>query len=660
MSITNLWRWRLVCLAVLVIVPTIQADLDLTTATWDMSSVGWGLGGNLALDDDLATRSTCVGHALPPDPTATSTNEWLWVDLGSDLQLTSVAIDFQLSAAIDYTIRLLTEAEGTALGLTTDGTAGGGVDNWTTIATAVGLPDTTPPEGEEDLSNARELAGYPDVWNFETGTVTIPDVEAADPNAIMTVDALEPIGRYLLIDSTLVTDDFWGNVSIWEIDVIAGTPTAPEAKNPWPRNGATDVSVLTDLGWRPGVEVESQTVYFGDDPNAMTDVAAGDGTLETVDNETIGGPLAQFTTYYWQVVSVKDPNTYPGAIWSFTTEPGEVTNISPADGAVHVVPSANPVLVWDGFDGVSSYNVLLGTSSGSLVVADNVTAETVTLSGTLANTMYYWQIEALDAGGSVIATGPEWSFTTGGPHYWPLDEGTGATAADTVGNNDGTLAVGMDWVVDAERGTCLEFDGVTTQADNSAGMLCGDIPLRQRSFSVALWAKRADTVDGYEVMVASGEFGLYLTPAAGQLLVNFMTGNVSVANVTGDTEWHHLVVVYDYDAGTAKVFKDGVQVYNGPAGPWANPLGGDDFRIGGRWSGLPYNGRIDDVRLYDYVLTDIEAMNLYLNTSDATYVCESPPIYDYSGDCQTNIADLAIFGAEWLTCGRYPATECGL
>jgi hypothetical protein len=208
----NWSKWCFV-LSALLMVPAVLADLNLTTATWDMSSVGWGLGGNLALDDNLTTRSSCLAHALPPDPTATGTNEWLWVDLGADMQLTTVAVDFQDSAAVDYTIRLLTEAQATTLGLTTDGTAGGGVDNWTTIATGIGLPDCA---GDGDVGPNRKLAGTADVWNFTTGTAVIPD----NTTGTATVNVLDPIGRYLLIDTTLASDEVWGNVSIWEIDVV--------------------------------------------------------------------------------------------------------------------------------------------------------------------------------------------------------------------------------------------------------------------------------------------------------------------------------------------------------------------------------------------------------------------------------------------------------
>jgi hypothetical protein len=653
----------LVIFAALLMSSAVQADLDLTTATWDMSSIGWGLGGNLALDDDLTTRSTCVGHALPPDPTATSTNEWIWVDLGADLQLNTVEVDFQLSAAIDYTIRLLTEAEATTLGLAVDQTAAGGVDNWTIIATAVGLPDCQPAEGEEDLSDNRELAGNADVWDFSTGVVTIPDSEVMDPNGIAAIDVIEPVGRYLLIDSTYVSDDFWGNVSIWEINVDAGPQTAPEAKNPQPKNGATSVGLLTDLSWLPGVNITAQDVYFSANFNDVNDltitpIATGDDTLDTVSNATLGGPLDYFTSYYWRVVST-DANSlqlHPGAVWNFTTEPGVVTNISPGDGETDVAPSDSPVLVWDGFDGVSSYNVWLGTTSGSLSLVDNVAIETATLSGTSVHTEYFWQIEALDAGNNVISTGPEWSFTTGGPHYWPLDQldSDPNVALDMDGNNNGTLISGIVWVDDAERGKCLELDGTT-------GMSCNTISIRNSSFTMSVWAKRADLTNDYKAFMASGEMGLMLTPTEGQLLFNSAGGvNVILNNVTNDTIWHHWSGVYDDSTGQARIFKDGEKIYDGPAGPFSNTLGDDEFRIGGRWNGFAFNGRIDEVRLYDFALTDTQVADIYLNSSDATWICQTPPFYDINDDCLTDLVELADLAAKWLDCGRYPATECGL
>ncbi len=83
------------------------------------------------------------------------------------------------------------------------------------------------------------------------------------------------------------------------------------------RPAATGVSVSTTLSWRPGREAGSHKVFFGTDPNA---VAKGTATAKTVTDHAFDpGALLFGTTYYWRVDEVNTV-TYPGDVWSFTTQ----------------------------------------------------------------------------------------------------------------------------------------------------------------------------------------------------------------------------------------------------------------------------------------------------------------------------------------------------
>ena len=42
---------------------------------------------------------------------------------------------------------------------------------------------------------------------------------------------------------------------------------------------------------------------------------------------------------------------------------------------------------------------------------------------------------------------------------WPLDEGSGVTAVDMAGNNDGKLATGVTWVEEGWIGKAVDMDG---------------------------------------------------------------------------------------------------------------------------------------------------------------------------------------------------------
>ncbi len=95
------------------------------------------------------------------------------------------------------------------------------------------------------------------------------------------------------------------------------TPTGPppKAANPSPTNGATDVSVTTNLTWTVSGGSGSYTsdIYFGTTPSpplVSTDVT---GTTYSP------GTLNFDTTYYWKVTTKGDGGSTEGDVWTFTT-----------------------------------------------------------------------------------------------------------------------------------------------------------------------------------------------------------------------------------------------------------------------------------------------------------------------------------------------------
>jgi hypothetical protein len=91
-----------------------------------------------------------------------------------------------------------------------------------------------------------------------------------------------------------------------------------QAFYPEPAIGATDVSVETELSWRPGREATSHTVYVGADSDA---VAGGQVPGKTVAENTFApASLNLATKYYWKVDEAGDDGPYPGDVWNFTTE----------------------------------------------------------------------------------------------------------------------------------------------------------------------------------------------------------------------------------------------------------------------------------------------------------------------------------------------------
>jgi len=85
-------------------------------------------------------------------------------------------------------------------------------------------------------------------------------------------------------------------------------------------------------------------------------------------------------------------------------------------------------------------------------------------------------------------------------------------------------------------------------------------------------------------------------------------------------EWIHIVAVYNYPANTIMIYKNGVQKDKDTfSGYSINAQNGTaPVRIGTRDFNSFFQGAVDDLRVYDRVLTPVEIEALYNESSDAT------------------------------------------
>ncbi|MCX5646625.1 MAG: discoidin domain-containing protein [Phycisphaerae bacterium] len=110
----------------------------------------------------------------------------------------------------------------------------------------------------------------------------------------------------------------WGGQPETGLSAVRFSYVPLQARSAAPAPDATGQSIDTLLNWRPGREAVSHKVFFGTDPNA---VANGTAPAQTVTDHAFDpGSLNYGTTYYWRIDEIGATGTYPGDVWSFTTQ----------------------------------------------------------------------------------------------------------------------------------------------------------------------------------------------------------------------------------------------------------------------------------------------------------------------------------------------------
>jgi hypothetical protein len=258
---------------------------------------------------------------------------------------------------------------------------------------------------------------------------------------------------------------------------------------------------------------------------------------------------------------------------------------------------------------------------------------------------------------SFLILAPAWSATAnpeGLVAYWPLDEGQGTIVKDRSGNgNDGVIEGGALWTT----GTlyrALAFNG------GNALVRCPHIPFDNRSFTHVLWISPSLSGDSQSVFsqyqASSANQALhYRLSANGTVRMGFYSNDLDTpAGVIQANTWCHLAFVYDLAGQTRRVYVNGKVVAEGSATYFSGTQGDTligTFQRPDRADRVPewYNGLIDDVQLYDRVLTVAEIQETMLGLTDPALAFAPSP-----EDTATDVAPDAALG--WAA-GRYAVTH---
>jgi len=255
-------------------------------------------------------------------------------------------------------------------------------------------------------------------------------------------------------------------------------------------------------------------------------------------------------------------------------------------------------------------------------------------------------------------------------HYKLDDE----SVLDSAGSNNGTIVGNPTWVAGAPDG--LNPTGALDFPDGTHYVDCGDNASLDITGdrSVATWfrldgwdhmwgglvTKGDNAVGNYNLLgshynsgyggsddgIAFQVYGQSNPDDGSQFVVR---GEINVT----DGQWHHAVGTYEHNTGSGKgllsIYVDGALDREYVTRGGTTPTNNESLQINGKSANYFTTCSVDDVRIYDYALSDSEIRYL---AGEIIYVpLESPAnLYDDEpmGSKKVNLADFAILASEWL------------
>ncbi len=197
--------------------------------------------------------------------------------------------------------------------------------------------------------------------------------------------------------------------------------------------------------------------------------------------------------------------------------------------------------------------------------------------------------------------------------HWDFEEGTGDTATDSANGNIATLTNGATWTTGInDVGSALSLDGNNDYALSTVA----DLPLDCAPRTITAWVKPNGAGHGSrKVMIGYGgggpslAFRLNIASYIGQYLGLWGEWNDPTTSLTVPVgEWSFIAGTYD-GIDTLKLYVDD-DIESFDVGVLATASSDLYF---GQQGAFFYGGAIDEVRVYDYLLSDNEIQALYDN-----------------------------------------------
>lgn len=230
--------------------------------------------------------------------------------------------------------------------------------------------------------------------------------------------------------------------------------------------------------------------------------------------------------------------------------------------------------------------------------------------------------------------------------FWNLNELTGTTSYDSIGNVDGVntntfhangkIGNGAGFYASTNDSAYIDF-GTTYNFE------------KDESFSISMWFKKDNsTLNGTLIsnLDSTGKgYAIYFNNSNSNLAISLRTDafnyTIGYNNCCANTDWNHIVFTYDGSGD-----KTGIKLYangeNKPLTFFAPNMGASivstsSLRLGlQEVASMMFNGVIDEVGIWNRVLTSGETISLY-NNGDGVVIGNMPIDLIVSGSTQTSI-----------------------
>jgi large repetitive protein len=242
-------------------------------------------------------------------------------------------------------------------------------------------------------------------------TSKLIDSTLADTAKLVRAGLLSPSSKFFWrVRAKHISDS-----SAWVMDsftTTSGVPIAPQLV--YPGNNANNIPLTPTLTWYKAASATSYTVQLGTSLSFSLPLIINATPTDT-SLAVPSGKLSLSTKYYWKVEAKNSFGTGAPSIDSFTTlppAPNAPVLYAPLSNSGNI--SLTPTLIWRKVIGAASYRVqadTLMTFGAGMPVNLSPTDTTVNVAtGLVPFKKYYWQVQAINAGGNSAWTID--SFTT--------------------------------------------------------------------------------------------------------------------------------------------------------------------------------------------------------------------------------------------------------